>query len=334
MPYCIYSKNRIYNDSHDSTYKASKEHIIPRSIGGSNKFVTFDVSAKCNNDLGSSIDASYLKDPIVSMAANQIGLSDLDLSVFSTGSGKNAKFKVDKSGQVHTEFKLDVNTEYRERYNIEEISGPRDEVEKVILGKINKSGKKMFDGDGNPIENLEQARLSCKIQQESHFQGSISVDFISHIQMMSKILLGSGHLLFEKEWTFSNNGDFLRNILNDRGAALTFWQQQKGIKDGLKMANTVLDQKEKEQKCHLIIFLPSHGNLYACAGLFGGFVPSFVFNLGKFKESFLEGCQAHCNSSAESTTDPTPKVGYKIFPLDGSVESITLLKLYDAMNKV
>jgi len=207
MPYCIYSKNRIYNDSHDSTYKASKEHIIPRSIGGSNKFVTFDLSAKCNNDLGSSIDASYLKDPIVSMAANQIGLSDLDLPVFSTGSGKNAKFKVDKSGQVHTEFKLDVNTEYREKCNIEEISGSRNEAEKVISGKINKNGK-IYDEKGKKIETLEQARLSYKVQQESHFQGSFSVDFILHIQMMSKILLGTGHSLFGREWTFSNIGDF------------------------------------------------------------------------------------------------------------------------------
>lgn len=65
MDNCIFCLEAF--DDENEQQRRSVEHIIPDSLGGTSAFTHNDCHAKCNNDLGSQIDACLIDDPIIVM---------------------------------------------------------------------------------------------------------------------------------------------------------------------------------------------------------------------------------------------------------------------------
>ena len=74
MEKCIFCLEAF--DKESEQQRRSVEHIIPDSLGGSDAFTHKDCHTKCNNDLGSQIDARLINDPIIVMARMKYALKN------------------------------------------------------------------------------------------------------------------------------------------------------------------------------------------------------------------------------------------------------------------
>ena len=226
---CIYTGNEI--DSSDPMLSESIEHIIPLSLGGSNKFVTCDVSRGANNRAGNEIDDAVTSLISVAMLRNKFKLAG------HRGKIPNVRFDGFLSDiDAHPEASMIVDSDASVKFEIKgsqtqsqqtvQISGTEGWVEKMLTHKLRQAkhhGNYLSTPFGD-IRSEGDIRASVNLaprESSSEFKFDLVVDLRAHQRALQhfvvKVALCIGHLILGPEWTFGPDGIMLRDALFPRG---------------------------------------------------------------------------------------------------------------------
>lgn len=114
----------ICGESFSNTVKPSKEHIIPEALGNE-KLVTYCVCEKCNNDLGSNVDAYLTNYFLVKIIRKGNLEKDKDIQIFDSAmtDDKGNKYRITDHGpEIFPNVKIDKEKQhvYMEVASLEE----------------------------------------------------------------------------------------------------------------------------------------------------------------------------------------------------------------------
>lgn len=136
-PFCI-----ICGEKFSDKVKPSKEHIIPEALGNE-QLVTYCVCEKCNNDLGSNVDA-YLTDYVLVKIIRKGNLEkDKDLQIFDSAmtDDKGNKYRITEQGpEIFPNVDID-----KEKQTLHMEVASLEEGKKIAKGILKKRFKKNAD---------------------------------------------------------------------------------------------------------------------------------------------------------------------------------------------
>ena len=169
--YCIYSDKEINEED------ITKEHIIPKKLGGQLDFFIF-VDKKLNNELGNVIDEPFVNDLINQFATKHYGFK---------GYSKKIPSAVFKNSELLNGESADV------------IFSPQD----VIL--------KIHGTDKNNKTRYEKA---SNYLPQSQFKCSITIEIDKYIRFYSKFFLGVAYNLYGENFVKYGFHKELRTLMN------------------------------------------------------------------------------------------------------------------------
>jgi hypothetical protein len=177
-------------DYDEATADRSVEHIIPYGLGGSDK-LTILCCKKCNNDLGSKIDAPFMESFIVSSKRFLLGLRShngnpvtLDLGGTANIDQKEVQFTHEISGNAK-KFGIArptvTKTPQGDGRELWQVFGDPAQVREIIERVVRKKvalGKELTLDDGTPLrlENLD----SVVAEKKTSFVNPSVVKTIKH----------------------------------------------------------------------------------------------------------------------------------------------------------
>lgn len=295
-PRCIYTGEELQDTSEEM--KPSHEHIIPLSLGGSNKFTTDDVSVRANNRAGKEIDdavASQLPFLIFrhkyKLRGNRRVIPDIKLRGEFQEIEAKACMYIQENGDVSFRFE----DEQKREGNVIMLQSTEERVRTFLAGYLTKAKK--HDrclatplGNINDEEDIDVALTLADRVDGKQFRGAITVklqDYHFAIgRLMVKIAIGLGHKVLGPEWTFSPGGHRLRRDLfrtpRDRSAQT--------------IRGRIVDDLPEEQKKifrivphhHIMMVAPAGKKTVAIIALFGGESGTAIVDLGYDSRRFFK----------------------------------------------
>lgn len=228
-PRCIYAGAELKLD--DLELKPSPEHIIPLSLGGSNGFVTNDVSVKANNRAGKEIDDRVVSLFPVAILRNRFRLAGhrkkvpdirMEGSFLDMESHPAATMVIDADGSVGFDVK---GTQTSEGQAIQ-ISGTEEWVKRILGYRLRQAQHhgSYLTGPLGDIRDEEDIRIAVAISPSElgrEFKSELVVNLRAYQRslqhFMVKIGLCIGHRFLGKEWSFGPDGNLLRHSLFPKG---------------------------------------------------------------------------------------------------------------------
>lgn len=198
----------------------SDEHIIPFSLGGTNKFVTRDVSKRANNQVGTLADGSLINNFFMAHERWERGIASEDGhvpgiefrgSVEIEGRQVRSTFVINADRVAEIRMAPDVSSDWA---NLKFLIACDPKDFKRIARDIERRGRsKGFD-----FKLLDHAgeQRSVEIPQPS-LEAGFSFDMTSLCRGFVKIALGAGHWVLGNSWSTSIHADGLRAVLNAPG---------------------------------------------------------------------------------------------------------------------
>jgi hypothetical protein len=171
--FCIYTGRTLLQS------QLSKEHVIPKSLGG-NKSTVIWVDQKTNNDFGSSIDGKIEKDPMVSF-----GRRDTD------SRGHSNKIKTPE---------LRNAVQWRPEMPL------RSGVGSFTL-RFPKAGAVAVNN------RTREAQIAGSLGEPAFVIWDLPIDHTARLKFTLKTLLGLGWKLFQEDFIHSIDVEFVRRIL-------------------------------------------------------------------------------------------------------------------------
>lgn len=191
----------------------SREHIIPLSLGGSNQFVTCDVSRAANNRAGAEIDdavASLFPFLMLrhqyDLAGNRGGVPDLVMR------GRFGDLQADARVRFSVGGKIEVAFEDEQKTNGEliEIASTEDRVRFLVRQRLIQARSKGLvlatpDGEIGDEDDVEVALMLKTPKEGREFRGALQLDLASYrfavARLALKIALGLGHRVLGPAWS-------------------------------------------------------------------------------------------------------------------------------------
>jgi signal transduction histidine kinase len=279
MERCIYCRSNLNENEPPDHMTRTKEHIVPWALGGSNEFVTCEVSKKYNNDLGRDIDAPFMNLLPLGIKRHQFRLEGYSgkvppivLKGCSTDNGEPVTVTIDVNGRVTYDFGITVITDEKKHYTERLVGGSPDRVRDVLKGmleKAQKSGSTLYAKSRDPIASIEDFEKLFETEASDLFHIRLAINADTWIRGIFKMILGMGHVFLGPEWTFSSGGgDRIRSVLvTDR----THWPTDslKGFVSG-KLPSEIstllgITQEVRDANCHTLAILPMGTETFATA---------------------------------------------------------------------
>jgi len=205
--FCIYSGKTHRDDAR------SDEHIIPYSLGGSDRFVTRDVSRAANNDAGTRVDSGLINNFFMANERWSRGIAS------AGGHVPPIEFRgtVDVQGRpVRATFVIhpDRSTEIRLAPEVSsDWSGLKFSVacDPTDLPRIAADIEKKGRSKGLVFKLLDHAvqQQTVSVPQPS-LESGFSFDTTSMLAGFIKIALGAGHWVLGHAWSTTHHADLLR----------------------------------------------------------------------------------------------------------------------------
>lgn len=208
----------------------SLEHIVPWALGGSDGCATNDSCTVCNSDLGSTVDAACINEPMVAMLRQQLGIAsysgvvpDVVLEVRSTDGNEPARMIIPPAGEVifkHEPVVIRQNESVGERVL---VVGTESDVNRIVGGMVNKaakSGKSLTDSaTGKPLDVAGSIAASPR-ERFDEYMASVPAAreaLIPIHRAIVKIAFGFGHLILGAAWSGSRRADAMRAVARGFG---------------------------------------------------------------------------------------------------------------------
>jgi len=291
---CIYWPTVTLNsDKPENDGTATLEHIIPFAVGGSDSLSTMDVCKKANNDLGSEVDAPFCNLLPIAIKRHELQIpgqsGKIPDIVWNAISDRGARGRVTIHPDRSVDFELlpDVDT----RAGNIVVRGGADRVKSIIEGLLRgaeKRGETLHSTDGAILTSLDDCLQVAEVEIVDKVRCSVQYfDHEAWVRGLMKIALGAGHVLLGPEWTFSSDGDLIRQyVVNPRAN----WpkRQPRGYIYGewprslrIPLGKT---KEVRDNMYHTVAIppLPDGKELYIAISLFGGVgVPEAFFSIGR-----------------------------------------------------
>lgn len=209
--FCIYSGKDLPES------ERSDEHIVPYALGGSNQFITNDVSTKANNEAGSKIDAALINSWFVASERWRLALKSqkgaippITFEGFIDVNGHKVKatYAINPDHSVELITIPEVNCDW-ENGKIKINCDPKELSE--IFDNINRKAKKkgikldkekFIDLAGNAIK-IENPEMAAHMAFNVH---ALAPGFL-------KMALATGHRVLGKSWSKGINAEMLRKAM-------------------------------------------------------------------------------------------------------------------------
>jgi hypothetical protein len=222
---CIYSGLELVPD--DPELGESPEHIIPLSLGGSNGFITNDVSRKANNRAGNEIDDKVASLFAVTILRNKFSLAGhrgrvpdvrMEGTCLDMVSHPSATMIVDAAGSVQ----FDIAGTQRSAGQAIQISGSEEWVSQMLSHRLRQArhhGANLLTpfGDITDEEDIRVAVAIAAREAGREFKSELVLDLRAHQRalqhFMVKVGLCLGHRVFGPAWSFGPDGILLRRAL-------------------------------------------------------------------------------------------------------------------------
>ncbi|BAU38733.1 hypothetical protein APT_01651 [Acetobacter pasteurianus NBRC 101655] len=224
---CIYSGIKM--EDSDENLKKSVEHIIPLSVGGSNAFVTRDVSVQSNNTIGARIDKEFGCLFLVALQRNKYKLTGhrgavpdikIDGKITDISSQPHATMIVDKNGEMKIHLEKIQHKIGEEEFI---IHGDENWVKYILEARLKQALSKgdILKTPYGSISKEEDIKAVIDVAPKeggSKFQGEIRFSLDEYHKILSKfifkIALCIGHITLGPAWTFGPDGNKFRSALN------------------------------------------------------------------------------------------------------------------------
>ena len=228
-PRCIYTGAEL--EPGDPELKPSPEHIIPLSLGGSNGFVTREVSVKANNRAGNEIDDWVASLFTVAILRNRFKLAGhrktvpdvrIEGTFLDMASHPAASMVIDADGSVA----FDIKGTQTSAGQAIQISGTEEWVEKMLGHRLRQAQHHggYLTGPLGDIRDEEDIRIAVAISPEDagrEFKPEMVVDLRAHQRALQHFMVKTGlcigHRFLGPEWTFGPDGNLLRRSLFPKG---------------------------------------------------------------------------------------------------------------------
>ena len=225
VPRCLYSGVTL--DASHAQNRPSPEHIIPLSLGGSNAFVTTDVSLSANNLAGNQIDDAVSSLFAVALLRNKYKLAGhrgkvpdvrLEGTFLDMASHPSASMVVDGDGSVNFEV-LGTTTSTGKSI---QITGSEDWVSTMLGHRLRQAqhhGGYLSTplGDIKDAEDIRVAVAVAASEAGREFKSELVLDLRAHQRALQhfaiKVALCVGHRTLGPTWTFGPDGNLLRSSL-------------------------------------------------------------------------------------------------------------------------
>lgn len=304
---CIYTGKVL--DPLDADLRPSAEHIIPLALGGSNQFVTRDVSLAANNRAGDEIDdavASTLPFLMLrhryKLQGNRKVIPSLKMKGEFIDISASAEMSISPDGDIEFTFQ----NEQRTAGEIISLGSTEDRVRFFLRGRLEQAKQRKRHlytqfGEITDDEDIEIALLLADRNEGREFKANVTVDVAAFNEaralLMVKIALGLGHRVLGPEWTFGPGGMTLRSHLFPGNKDLNFGSLKgtidADVPDILAEIVGVADNR------HVMAVLPTGKSTSAFISLFGGQAGTAVVDLGydsrrKFNRAVNKGEHLDC----------------------------------------
>ncbi len=285
---CIYTGVDL--NPTDDKLKPSHEHIIPLALGGSNQFVTDDVSADANSRAGKEVDdavASLLPFLMLrhryKLRGNRKTIPNVKLAGEFLDLDAAARLDITADGNLSFQFENEQQTEGR----LFTLASTEERVRFLLKGRLAQAQKRQMSlitpfGEISDEEDIEIALMLADRNEGKQFKGHITIDVRKYhhafARLITKIAIGLGHRVLGPEWTFGPGGHRLRQNLwrklDDRSIPEIRGTLQADLPENLnKMFGPVDDH-------HVMSVLPGGGHTKAVISLFGGAAGTAIVDLG------------------------------------------------------
>jgi len=221
---CIYSYQPLNTNVPSDDFSASKEHIIPWALGGSDQFTTSDVAKRFNNDFGRDIDAPFINLMPFAVKRHQLGIEGysgkvppIEWSARSLDNNEPIAISIEREGKVsyrhQTAFVRDAKQTHAEVL----IGGDREKVNEILAGLLRKASgtnQKIYSITGEQILSVADASAHYDVEETTLMKATIEA-FNLEVWMrgICKIVLGVGHFFLGPNWTFSVDGNRFRAVV-------------------------------------------------------------------------------------------------------------------------
>jgi hypothetical protein len=228
MAKCLYTYVDLNEHVPADDRTATREHIVPYALGGSDAFAIRYCSKKANNDLGRDIDAPFIALPLVGFKRHSLGLKSYSGTVpdiVFKGECEELKRTCSIIFPYQKPVYADFEPEVQGGIGAGRISfaGSEDRLSHAVnslIKKARRNGLTLLGNVGQQLEliaNVDDAmRVAVRSTGETlHFQMDFGMDAfaIPWSRGLIKIALGLGAYALGESWAFSAAADNLRSCL-------------------------------------------------------------------------------------------------------------------------
>lgn len=312
MMQCIYCRNNLVAGATDGT-QPSLEHIVQYAIGGSDGLATRDVCNRCNSNLGDTIDARFIHNPLIGMARLQHDLeghggrvSDVTLNASTTKSGRAAEVRLTRDGGVEFRHRPQVDREKRaDGSEAIRVGGARDAARKIaqgLLAKADKSGSAMWTASGKRVTSVDELLEEAEIETFDSYKAEMSISLTDIYAGVVKIAFGFAHVTLGPDWTFGPTAERLRKIARGHGSAAETKSVLKGANKRLRSLFRDLTAGDTSH----VIGLVTGESAVILVSLFGGESMTFAVDVGPMMDPLNPD---HMGAIIELSTRKTTWIG-------------------------
>lgn len=300
MARCIYTGDTLIPE--DENLKASREHIVPLALGGSDQFVTWDVSAAANSRAGNEIDdnvASLL--PFLGLRhkfrlqGNRRTIPNVALrGEFAEIPGAVATLEIDSDANISVRF----HDEQQTTGQVISMGSTEERIRLLLNARLVQARKRNLNiitpfGPIRDEEDIEIVILIAQRKQGKQFKTSLTFDVGAYhfavVRLTIKIALALGHRVLGPTWTFGPSGDLLRQGLWTASSLGEAPKIRGSLGDNTNHAlgpilGIALDK-------HVMAVLPVAHQTVAIIALFGGVGGVATIDLGIDSLAFFENVE-------------------------------------------
>lgn len=280
MKRCIYCHEVMLaeGEAGDRKLRPSREHIIPRALGGADALCTFDVCERCNSTLGETTDGDLMRERIISIERQKFKLPgysgripDVVMKATSMQTGTAYEMRIPPVGDVSYDTRPVVdrvaNPDGSERV---EVSGSREQVTGIVKGmhvKLARAGRKMLNPDGSEVISVEDSIAAAQAQHTTEFKTRFELDETVIRRGIIKIAFGFAHLVLGPGWTFCPEAKTLRDAAWGQGDDESVAALVTGLK--VPFRNVLLQSEVEHDTRHVIALFPASEEKWIAVSLFG-----------------------------------------------------------------
>lgn len=215
----------IYLGEYRPESERSEEHILPWALGGTNSFVTRDVSTRGNNEAGKIVDSSLINNWMISCErwrlkikgqSGKIPPLEFKGTIEIDGKTVDAIYTVDSNMRMALKSIPIIDCDWESK-KIQVNCDPAQLGN--ILGNISKKSLKKGFGSLNVDKIIEQNSSKVIKMENPEMEVGMKFGIFDLLPGFLKIALATGHKVLGDTWSRGSEASLIREMMWERDVA-------------------------------------------------------------------------------------------------------------------